>query len=282
MPQQTYLIYTDLDGTLLDHDNYSFSAALPTLIALLEKGHFVMPNTSKTASELIEFRRQVPLDTPFIVENGAAVYVPLDFYPTPPSGTEIKGNYWRKTFCKERGYWLTLLNEYAKDFAHLYTGFSEMSVADIAELTSLSEADAALAARREFGEPLLWKGNDQQLTQFTQVMKQAGASILQGGRFVHVCGSCDKGSALTWLSGWFAQISTDTEFTTVALGDSGNDTAMLEKADIAIQIKAHGRPFPKINKKQNLYQSTLYGPEGWAEILSSLILHRPSGGVTHG
>ena len=46
------LVFTDMDGTLLDHHTYSFEAAKPALKALEEKDIPVVPTTSKTFAEL--------------------------------------------------------------------------------------------------------------------------------------------------------------------------------------------------------------------------------------
>ncbi|XOV77627.1 MAG: HAD-IIB family hydrolase [Aestuariibacter sp.] len=278
MQRRTFLIFTDLDGTLLDHHTYSYDAALPVLRELQKQDHVIIPNTSKTFAELSKFCQQIPMTTPFVVENGAAAYVSMGHLPNQPAGATQFGEFWRKSFTKEKAHWLALLNAYGEEFRDCYTGFSAMTLQQIADETSLSLADAKLATQRQFGEPLLWHGTKQQLTKFEKTLTAAGATILQGGRFVHVCGQCDKGSAMQWLLDCFVDAYPDIQFTSVALGDSGNDTAMLEAADIAIQIRAPERPFPKINKKQHLYQSTLCGPEGWAETLSSLILHPSRGG----
>ena len=45
------VIFTDLDGTLLDHENYSFRMALPALDLLRRRGVPVVPVSSKTAPE---------------------------------------------------------------------------------------------------------------------------------------------------------------------------------------------------------------------------------------
>ena len=54
---QPILIFTDLDGTLLDHHSYEFSSNKPLLSTLKAKGIAVVPNTSKTFSELLAFRK---------------------------------------------------------------------------------------------------------------------------------------------------------------------------------------------------------------------------------
>ena len=75
------LIFSDLDGTLLDHHTYSFAPALSMLQKLRSANIPVIPNTSKTFAELTELTQQIGLDGPFIVENGAAVLTNLVLYP---------------------------------------------------------------------------------------------------------------------------------------------------------------------------------------------------------
>lgn len=271
MRSQRYLIFTDLDGTLLDHDTYSFEAALETLNKLHLQGHFVMPCTSKTLEEVVQIRDEIGITTPFIVENGAALVVPKDFFPSlPPGMTEVE-DYYFKSFTKNSDHWVSLLNQHASNFDDLYQGFSQMSLQQIVQYTGLSEDAAELASKRRFGEPVKWFGDEQSKAEFVATMTAAGANILHGGRFMHVSGDCDKGSALIATTQLFERICGDYDFTSIALGDSGNDIAMLEAADIAVLIKSPAHPFPTITKTQNIYLSTQYGPKGWAEILEQLI-----------
>jgi HAD superfamily hydrolase (TIGR01484 family) len=46
------LVFTDLDGTLLDHHTYSFEPALPALNSLKEKNIPLIICTSKTRAEI--------------------------------------------------------------------------------------------------------------------------------------------------------------------------------------------------------------------------------------
>jgi mannosyl-3-phosphoglycerate phosphatase len=49
-----------------------------------------------------------------------------------------------------------------------------------------------------------------------------------------------------------------------------NDIAMLEAAHIAIRILSPVNPPPSV-KKDEVYTSTLPGPEGWNEMLTQLL-----------
>lgn len=274
MSLTTYLIFTDLDGTLLDHDNYSFAAATDTLDKLHEAGHFVIPNTSKTFSELQSFRIEAKLNTPFIFENGAAVAIPKDFFPWQPPETTSKEDMWIKSFSHERHHWLSLIQRHGQHFHDMFKGFSQMTVDEVVELTGLSHDTAHQAMQRHYGEPLHWSGDEYAKREFLHTMQAAGATVLTGGRFTHICGDTDKGKAMLWLAQIFSRECEEQEFKTIALGDSQNDTAMLEAADIAVQIKSHSHPFPIIKKQQHLYQSTLYGPAGWSECLEKIVFNQ--------
>ena len=67
------MVFSDLDGTLLDHDGYSFEAAKPALAALAERAIPVVPSTSKTLVELEKLSVEIGLSGAAIAENGAAI-----------------------------------------------------------------------------------------------------------------------------------------------------------------------------------------------------------------
>lgn len=74
------LVFTDLDGTLLDHHTYSFEPALPALNALKEKNIPLIICTSKTRAEIEKWRLELRTDHPFISENGGAIFIPKGYF----------------------------------------------------------------------------------------------------------------------------------------------------------------------------------------------------------
>ena len=88
------LVFTDLDGSLLDHDTYSYTAALPMLERLSDGGIPVIFVSSKTRSEIVELRGELGNNNPFIVENGAAVFIPEGCFSTPPANVVLREGYW--------------------------------------------------------------------------------------------------------------------------------------------------------------------------------------------
>ncbi len=258
------LIFTDLDGSLLDHHSYSHTPADSTLTYLTQNAIPVIPCSSKTQSEIEHLRSELHNSHPFISENGAAVYIPKGYFARQPNDTTELNQYWVKSFVQPYEYWLEKLQNMKEDFFGLYRGFHDMTIEEIAELTDLSLEQASLAAKREYGEPVLWLGDDNQKTAFVAQLKEQGVNVLQGGRFIHICGDADKGKALLWLASVYQQMHGKT-YTTIAIGDSHNDREMLDIADHALVIRSPSHGIPSLNRVRNITISEKTGPLGWAQ-----------------
>jgi mannosyl-3-phosphoglycerate phosphatase len=266
------MVFTDMDGTLLDHSDYSFSAALPALQRLNKLNAPIIPNTSKTYVEMQVLREQIALtDFPFIIENGAAIYIPAGFFPKQPEKTQLKGDYWVKEFSPPIAHWHAIMKKLVADFADHYQMFSDMSLQQLMEVTDLSPQEAQRAATREYGEPLLWQGDEQTKARYIAQLRQFGANPLQGGRFLHVSGLCDKGMALHWLSKEFRAQFPQNSWISIALGDSNNDVAMLQAADIAVRIASPISKLPEVNQHSRLIDSQLKGPAGWDQCMQQIL-----------
>ena len=70
---QHILIATDLDGTLLNHDDYAFGALATSVQKLAKRGIPVVFNTSKTPAECVELQKKFGVSAPMIVENGGGI-----------------------------------------------------------------------------------------------------------------------------------------------------------------------------------------------------------------
>lgn len=254
------LVVTDLDGTLLDHHSYSWAPASRALAALNERQIPLVLCSSKTAAEMQALREALGLASPFIVENGAAVYLPAS-----SGDAEIHA------FGLSREDILPRLQKLNADGTYRYTGFADMTVADVVAATGLDESGAANALQREFTEPLLWQDTEANKARFLKAIRRVGLDAVQGGRFLHVSSGCDKGRAVDWLRGWFAKHYGHAPLV-VALGDSDNDISMLESADQPVLVKSPVRDYPDV-KHADAIRTEGIGPVGWnAAILNILKL----------
>ncbi len=265
------LIFSDLDGTLLDHFTYESTEALSTIEQLNYAEIPIILTTSKTLVEVTKIQSNLNIDSSIIVENGAAIFIPKNTFKAQPADTTNYGKYWVKSFCLPRQHWLDVMAKAPAKFNNLYKGFSSMSVEELANLTGLTQEDAMLAKDREYGEPIHWLGDDTSKSEFIHYLKENGATILQGGRFIHVGGESDKGQALTWLTMQYKTYFHLNALSTIALGDGKNDIAMLEAADFAVQIKSPVHDYPILSRSNNIIQTKQYGPAGWSEALQDLL-----------
>ncbi len=266
------LVFTDLDGTLLDHTTYSHAPALPALARLSKLDVPVIPTTSKTFAELAVLMPTLNLHDPFIVENGAGVAFPqsspLLAGVDPAIATVARGGWVLVSMEPRYAQLQTTLAELKACFK--FSLFSDLSLQSIAALTGLSEADAARAAERNFSQPIHWEDSGQAMMDFSSALSQVGFRVVHGGRFLHVLGEASKGSSVTWLASLYEKL-TGVPIPTVGLGDGGNDVPMLEVVDYPVLIASNDHAPPVADHIARLRVTEQVGPAGWnAAILDIL------------
>ncbi|MBQ0718574.1 MAG: HAD-IIB family hydrolase [Gammaproteobacteria bacterium] len=266
------LIFTDLDGTLLDHYSYSFEPARPVIDFLNSAGIPWILNTSKTLAELSELSVALNNSHPMILENGGGIAIPRD-HPITNQAIAVLANDATKTgfhlitLGATRTAILDALAPLRDQFS--FRGFSDMSAEELSESTGLTVAQAKQAMDRQFSEPLVWQDSEANLAVFAAQLNQRSLSLLRGGRFIHVIGDSDKGKAMAWLSSHWPQ--SNRLLTTVALGDGENDIAMLLQADFPIIVRSPVHEPPLVKHHRPVLLTHLTGPAGWAEALVGVL-----------
>ena len=119
------MVFTDLDGTLLDHDTYSFETARPGLDALKAARIPLVLASSNMRAEMCEIAPQVGA-CGLILENGGGVDWPVGLQP-PEAVDDTVSHAQLRTFLDERPVGLR----------SQVRGFSGMSDKDVAALTGL-------------------------------------------------------------------------------------------------------------------------------------------------
>jgi mannosyl-3-phosphoglycerate phosphatase len=256
------LVFTDLDGTLLDHHDYSYTAAKPALARLARHQIPLVLNSSKTRPEMEALKQSLHNAAPFIVENGAALIIP----PHQLGNNEEEV----VNFAAPLDAVLSQLH-LLRDAGFQFVGFSDMNPAQVAEVTGLSIEAATNAKQRIATEPLLWQGNEEQLLPFQQQLQQQGLQLIKGGRFYHAMGQYDKADAMNYLVGRYASFMPDKHVISIALGDSPNDLRMLENADYAVIIHGVNSDKLTLTKREHVLRSQGRGPVGWNECMQSIL-----------
>jgi predicted mannosyl-3-phosphoglycerate phosphatase (HAD superfamily) len=79
----TRVVFTGLDGSLLDRDRYALDTALPALEHMERAAVPWIPVTSKTFAEVQHYRQLLGNVHPFVVENGGAIFIPQATFRSP-------------------------------------------------------------------------------------------------------------------------------------------------------------------------------------------------------
>jgi len=245
------IVFSDLDGTLLEHNTYSFEDALPMLKFLKKNNIPLILTTSKTKNEVIKLQKMLDINYPFIVENGGGIFIKrFDNYDCIPLGFSYKQI-------------LKFFNNYSKQFDIL--GFSQMSVKEIISHTGLSDRDAAFSKQRDFTEPFLLDDKNQ-FEELKNIANKDGLDIVKGGRFYHLISKGqNKANAMKKVLEIFTK-KDNKDYTSIALGDSENDVSMLKSADFPIVIPRIDGSNLELDIK-NLTIASYSGPKGWNEAL---------------
>lgn len=269
------IVFTDLDGSLLDGTTYSYEAAAPALTALREQGIPLVLVSSKTRAEMEPLRRRLDHRDPFIVENGGAVFVPHGLFDFPLERMRSRSPYQ----VIELGLPYHMLRDVLKQIEDAVEtplqGFGDLSVEAIMQVTGLPHADAILAKQREYDEPFLLQGPQALIEEVCWQIVTRHLRWTKGERLFHLMGENDKGEASSVLLRCYRRqqrLSGQAErIETVGIGDSINDAPLLALVDYPILVqKPDGSYDPDIHLS-GMIRAPGIGPVGWNEAVLDLL-----------
>lgn len=260
------IVFTDLDGTLLDPSSYSFDAAKPALEALRKQHIPLIFSTSKTRAEVEMWRVRLGNTEPFIVENGGAIYIPEDYFRSRPEGSVARAGYHVIQFGTPYQELVSTLKEASRESGCVTLGFHDMSLADLCLRSRLPVNHAVLAKQREHDEPFEIVGAG--AYRLLQAIENRGKRWTRGDRFYHITGDNDKATAVGLLADLYR--AQHGEVTTAGLGDGWNDAKFLAAVDVPVLVRSRF----DVALKKAIPRSIVTdepGPHGWNSAVLQLL-----------
>ena len=250
------LIFTDLDGSLLDRDTFKFDEIKDYLKKLLSNGIFIIPNTSKTEKEILEFNNELGSNLPYISENGAAI-----------NGLDLLNSNLPKELILSRDK-NNLINIFKKtvpeNLQNKCKWLSEMNKKKQSLIFGLEDEKLKMALDRKYTIPFIFEGNKNEKNRLFKIVKNNGLALQEGGRVINLTDKINKAKALQVFVRFFKK--NNKEVKTIAVGDNYNDLDMLKTSDFPCLVFNDKFTLDEIPIK-NLIITNKPSPLGWADVI---------------
>ncbi len=263
------LLFTDLDGTLLEEATYSAHLSRPALKKLQAWDVSIIFCSSKTRAEQLLLQKELGIKDPFIAENGSAIVI--------PSGTFSRGEEDHEdALCNHQILVLGLkaeeirnkLKNVKQQTGITYQSFNDLTNEEVAHLTGLDFESASRAKSREYSETIVTHFRPLTLEKFVQECAIVDLKCVAGGRYLTVTGQgADKGNAVRNLTELYKSKYSD--IVTIGIGDSLNDAPMLKAVDIPYLVKRSNGQFVNVNI-ENLNYLDAIGPYGFVKMVDEI------------
>ena len=263
------IILTDLDGTLLDAETYSYQPAAGALRKIADRVFPLVMVSSKTRGEIEFLRRDLDNRHPFVSENGGGLFIPEGYFPFPIPSARKKSEYLVIDVGVPYDRLTSFLDKVTRDRSLPVRGFHSLSVDEIARLAGLSLESAARAKRREYDEPFFFDGTGDEREVLQKLATAEGLALTRGGRFYHLSGPHDKGTAARMLIEWYRRRYPDALI--LGLGDAANDVPFLRMVDHPVLVQRPDGTYETDIDIPGISYTRHPGPAGWNDTVLALI-----------
>ena len=251
------LIFTDLDGTLLNRDTFKFDGIKTFLNELITKNIIIIPNSSKTEEEIIEFNNEANFKFPFISENGSIIHN-LNFLSDEFPDKIILA----KNIHEIQNIFDKNIDQDLKSKCKV---ISTLTTSEQIQIFGLPENKLKNVFKRTCTIPIKFVGNNKEKLLLKNMLLEIGLDFKDGGRVLNLGDRINKADAMKKII-----IMLEHKFKskpkTIAVGDNHNDLEMLKNSDIPCLVK-NDKFINKDVQIENLIISKQTAPEGWVEIV---------------
>ena len=255
------LIFTDLDGSLLHRETFKFDEIKDYLMELISKGILIIPNSSKTEKEILEFNYELGSNLPYISENGAAING-LDLFNSDLPKELI--------LSREKDDILKIFkNIVPLNLQNKCKWLSEMDEKSQSLILGLKYQKLKSALDRKFTVPFIFNGTKNEKKKLAKIIKNKGLYLQEGGRVIHLTDKVNKAKALQVFVRFFKKNNRNVK--TIAVGDNYNDLDMLKTSDLPCLVFNDKFTLDEIHIN-NLIITNKPSPEGWADVIKMALV----------
>jgi mannosyl-3-phosphoglycerate phosphatase len=283
------LIFTALEGTLLDPGTGSFAGAETALAELDCRKIPLILASGKTRAQLDGLRRKLGHSHPFISENGGGVFIPDGYFNLKIPGLQRRSRFLCLPIAKPHAEAVAALEDISAATGVSVVSFYEMTPREIAQNTGLSARDAEPAKQRDFDEPFFFAGaSEAAIRAFHEEAERHKATLYHDGHFWHISLGCDLGKAVRALVKLYLAAAPRTRLSSVGLGTGASDIPLLKAVDNPILLPPkvdRGAARSSHSAQQTPTEDMLKtltrvsrvdapGPEGWERAILGLLRGR--------
>lgn len=263
--QRAKIVFSDLDGTILDKNTYSYNQSLNSIHWLKENSIPLIFCSAKTRAEMESLRNEIGVKDPYIVENGSAIIIPKDYFSSN-SGEENGESITIEIGARLENF-RSRLTAVLESRGIKYESFAEMTNDALSKYTGLTPYQAELARKREYTMTLIFPRNEERM-RARAAIESIGLNCFSGSKTLTIGDGGNKGSAVRKLSELYAREYQD--LTSYAFGDGENDMSMLNEVDFPILVQNAPGKWTE-GRLQRIIKIPLVGPEGFAKGVAEIV-----------
>ena len=260
MNNKDILIFTDLDGSLLNHSNFEFNTIKPFILKCLRNNIRIIPNTSKTKNEVEFFSEQLGVDIPYIVENGSAIHN-LDLVCSH-FGKNNKSLILSRTADE---IFEIFNNKVPVSLRNQCLFLKDMNASKQSKVLGLNGEKLTSALNRLYSIPLIFNGPIEIKNELISIFNDLDIKLHEGGRVINICDNCSKGDAMKIILKKMEGIKK--KYHSIVIGDSPNDISMLALSNQPCVVPLPDEENLNKLKLKKVIRANQVAPDGWKEVV---------------
>ena len=258
--KSTIVIFTDLDGSLLHRDTFTFDPIKNYIKSLINDGIIIIPNSSKTEKEIEKFNEELGVKLPYISENGSSI-----------QGLNIiNANFPDKiVLSREKEELIKIFKDKVPEqLKNKCVQISEISKKEQEKIFGQKDDNLKNALNRKYTSPFLFKGDKNEQNKLSKILSSNSLTLQEGGRVINLCDDINKVKSMNKVMKILKK--TEDKIKSIAVGDNYNDLDMLRNSDVPCLVFNDNFKLDQININ-NLIFSNMPSPEGWADVIKKAL-----------